>query len=104
MARRTWRWSPERGELIEITPRTRDEAHYVIGDGRAFISPIDGTRIEGRVAFERHCKQHNVVPTEELRGNTREYDRYEEQHNDRSLREQLWELTDKSMRGRKCRD
>jgi hypothetical protein len=104
MARRTWRWSPERGELVEVTPYVEREGHFVFGDMADFISPIDGSRISGRAAYEQHCRKHNVIPTEELKGNTAVRDRYEEQRRDASLREMLWEYTDKSMRGRKCRD
>lgn len=103
MARRTWRWSPEKGELIEVTPREDAGCHFVQGDMPAFISPLDGSRIEGRAAYEAHCRKHNVVPTAELQGNTREYDRYAAERDRRAMRELLWEQTDKSMRGQRLR-
>jgi hypothetical protein len=68
------------------------------------VSPLDGTRIQGRRQYEEHCRKHNVVPTESLKGVSAERDRYAEERDRRALREQLWEYTDKSMRGRACRD
>lgn len=33
-----------------------------------FVSPIDGTIVRGRAGMREHCKRHNVVPTNELKG------------------------------------
>lgn len=32
------------------------------------VSPIDGTIIKGRAGLREHCRVHDVVPTEELKG------------------------------------
>jgi len=33
-----------------------------------FVSPIDGTVVRGRAGLREHCKRHDVVPTNELKG------------------------------------
>lgn len=104
MARRTFRWSPEKREMVEVKSYVENDGHFVFGDTPRFVSPIDGSVIEGRRQYEDHCKRHNVVPTAELKGVTRGPSVVEEQRDRRELRERLWELTDKSMRGRRCRD
>ena len=104
MARRTFRWSPERREMVEVLPYEASEGHFVFGDKEAFRSPIDGSVVEGRRAFEEHCKRHNVVPTAELQGLKASSSVVEAQRDRQALRERLWEYTDKSMRGRRCRD
>ena len=43
-------------------------APAILGDSPDFISPIDGTLVSGRAGLRDHCKRHDVVPTEELRG------------------------------------
>jgi hypothetical protein len=105
MARRTFRYNPKSGRMEEILPYDDTNAgHFVFGDVPEFVSPLDGTRIQGRKQYEEHCRKHNVVPTEALKGATREQDRYGAERERRQLREMLWEYTDKSMRGRACRD
>lgn len=104
MARRTFRWNPQLREMVEVVPDGDDGLHYVRGDMDYFVSPIDGTIVNGRRGFEEHCKRHNVVPTAELKGLGRPTSAVAEQRERTELRERLWEYTDKSMRGRKCRD
>jgi hypothetical protein len=90
--------------MVEVLPYEVNEGHFVFGDTPRFKSPIDGSVIEGRRAYEDHCKRHNVVPTAELAGLKREPSAVAEQRDRQALREQLWELTDRSMRGRRCRE
>jgi hypothetical protein len=104
MAKRTFRWSPEKREMVEILPYEADGGHFVFGDTPRFVSPLDGSVIEGRKQYEDHCKRHNVVPTAELKGLQRGPSMVDKQRERQQLREQLWELTDRSMRGRRCRD
>ena len=33
-----------------------------------FVSPIDGMVVRGRAGLREHCKRHDVVPTQELKG------------------------------------
>jgi hypothetical protein len=101
--RRIFRYDRVSGEMVEVTP-TYDEHHYVRGDLPAFVSPLDGSVVEGRRAYEDHCRRHNVVPTADLAGNTPSESVVAKERERRELRGMLWELTDKSMRGRKCRD
>jgi hypothetical protein len=39
-----------------------------IPDSPEFVSPIDGQRYSGRAGLREHCKIHNVVPNNELKG------------------------------------
>lgn len=43
-------------------------APAILGDYAPFISPIDGTVVEGRRQFREHCLKHDVVPTADLAG------------------------------------
>ena len=43
-------------------------APAVLPDIEPFVSPIDKTVIGSRSALRAHCKAHDVVPTEELKG------------------------------------
>lgn len=43
-------------------------APAIIADSPAFVSPIDGSVVDGRAALRDHCARHNVVPTAELKG------------------------------------
>lgn len=43
-------------------------APTVMGDLPDFVSPIDGSVVSGRAGMREHCKQHNVVPTADLKG------------------------------------
>jgi hypothetical protein len=40
----------------------------VYGDLPDFVSPIDGKTYSGRAGLREHCKIHDVVPTEDLKG------------------------------------
>ena len=58
----------ERG--VDVIPddvgSTRSAA--VLGDVPDFVSPIDGSVVSGRAGLREHCKKHDVVPTQELKG------------------------------------
>ena len=60
------------GKLVEkhlAEPLFQDSlAPAVLPDIEPFISPIDKTVIGSRAALRNHCKIHDVVPTEELKG------------------------------------
>lgn len=58
------------GVLIESTPEYHEAQGGVaiLPDLPDVVSPIDGTVIRGRAGLREHCKRHDVVPTEELKG------------------------------------
>lgn len=69
------RWIQIEGKLYEVGVDTLPEvdgaaghACTVLGDLPGFRSPIDGTFVEGRAALREHCKKHDVVPSQELKG------------------------------------
>lgn len=43
-------------------------APAIIADTPPFVSPIDGSVVDGRAALREHCRRHDVVPTAELKG------------------------------------
>jgi hypothetical protein len=43
-------------------------APAIIADTPPFVSPIDGSVVNGRAALRDHCARHGVVPTAELKG------------------------------------
>lgn len=50
----------ERGMERYLTPI------QISGDMQAFVSPIDGTVVNGRAGRREHMLRHNVVPTDEI--------------------------------------
>lgn len=71
MARQSWVQDRHTGKLIpkdEYYASRPASGTAVLGDMQAFVSPIDGKVVEGRVAFREHCLKHNVVPTADLAG------------------------------------
>jgi hypothetical protein len=87
--------------MVEITPSGAvDDGHFVRGELQPFRSPITGEWIDSRSKYAAHCQRHNVVPTEELRGNKGEGDRYAANRERRALRERLWEGVDRAMNRR----
>lgn len=103
MPRRSFRYDPTCGEMVEITPSDDPfGGHYVRGDLQPFVSPIDGTLVEGRKQYEAHCRAHNVVPTEDLKGNApQQASRHEVERERRELRSQLWERVDRALHQRR---
>jgi len=69
-------WRIPEGERDEMWARklAMDEKTTPVGvfrfvpDIDSFVSPIDGTVINGRAGLREHCKRHDVVPTQELAG------------------------------------
>lgn len=49
----------------EVAPR---RSVTIMPDLPDFVSPIDGTIVSGRAGLREHCKRHNVVPTNDLKG------------------------------------
>lgn len=61
------------GELVWIRPDLQAPVDggistAVFGDNLRFVSPIDGTVVEGRAAMREHCRRHDVIPNQELAG------------------------------------
>jgi len=61
------------GELVWIRPDLEAPVDggistAVFGDNVRFVSPIDGTVVEGRAAMRDHCRRHDVVPNQDLQG------------------------------------
>jgi len=92
MARRRFRYDPESGEMVEITYTPEPSTHMIMGDVPAFVSPLDGSVVEGRREYHEHMKKHNVVPSEAG----------DEKRRPPSVdlvprREAIWEAVDRSM-------
>ena len=69
MTRKSYIQGPD-GKLYDKSELTHQEhtLHTVQGDLPDFISPIDGSVVSGRAGLREHCRKHDVVPTEELKG------------------------------------
>ena len=93
MARRTFRYDPALDQMVEIDPdRSVPTGTMVIGDVPAFVSPLDGSVVEGRRAYYEHMKRHNVVPFE-----TGDEKRRPPPVNPAPRREAIWEAVDRSI-------
>jgi len=65
MVRRRFVYDPATKKMVEVEPHVRsDDSPMVHGDIPAFLSPLDGTIVEGRRAYYEHMRKHNVVPFE----------------------------------------
>lgn len=58
----------DKAELQGVENPAGVGAPAIIADAPAFVSPIDGSVVNGRAALRDHCARHNVVPTAELKG------------------------------------
>lgn len=58
----------DKAELQGVENSAGVGAPAIIADTAAFVSPIDGSVVDGRAALRDHCARHNVVPTAELKG------------------------------------
>lgn len=58
----------DKAELQGMEGASSVGAPAIIADSPAFVSPIDGSVVDGRAALRDHCARHNVVPTAELKG------------------------------------
>ena len=96
MARRRFRYNPELKEMVEIHYVDEGSSDFpmVAGDIPAFVSPLDGTVVEGKRAYYEHMRKHNVVPfeagDEKAKSQSNKVDR-------QALRERLWEYADKAI-------
>jgi len=48
--------------------RGKQRTHFIQPDIPEFVSPIDGRSVRGRVQYRKHCRDHDVVPTMDLKG------------------------------------
>jgi hypothetical protein len=96
--KRTFRYDPLSGQMIEVIWSDDPRLHSVVGEIEPFISPRDGTVIRSRAHMRDYMERHNLVHFDPT--NKGESDRYAQSHGDRALREQLWERVDKMMRKR----
>lgn len=71
--RRRWRWSRERGELVEIAiQRPTNEAPTVWDDLPGYQSPVSGLWIEGRRARRDDLARNQCRPWEGMEQEKRE--------------------------------
>ena len=57
-----------RPDLCATEPAQTGQSAAIFGDNARFISPIDGAVVEVRAAMREHCRRHDVVPNQELKG------------------------------------
>ena len=93
MAKRTFRYDPVSGQMIEVIWSDDPRLHSIQGEIEPFISPRDGTVIRSRAHMRDYMAKHNLVHFDPT--NKAESDRYEQGHKDRALREALWEHIDR---------
>lgn len=100
MPRRRFRYDRTLGEMVEITYVEEDSssgAPMVHGDIPAFVSPLDGSVVEGRRAYEEHMRKHNVVPFEQGSEKKNQPAQSRSPQARQELRERLWEYVDKAV-------
>lgn len=74
--RRRWRWSRERGELVEISvQQPRSEAPVIWDDLAGYESPVSGLWIEGRKARRDDLARHQCRPWEGMEQERKEADK-----------------------------
>ena len=98
MARRTFRYDPATGTMVEVD--RQDEVHHTMvrGDIPDFVSPLDFTTVSGAAQYREHMKRHNVVPAEPG------FEKVRPRKADPTpRREAIWEAVDRSIQrnGRK---
>ena len=49
-------------------PAQNSSAPTIMPDLPDFVSPIDGKEYRGRAGLREHCKVHDVVPNDDLKG------------------------------------
>ena len=62
------RWRTGLDQTRPASPVDGGVSAAVVGDNIRFVSPIDGTIVEGRAAMREHCRRHDVVPNQDLQG------------------------------------
>lgn len=95
MPRRRFRYDRTLDKMVEIFDYAPDVQTMVHGDIPAFRSPLDGTIVEGRRAYEEHMRKHNVVPFE--KGDEVRKAPQQDPQSRQQLRERLWEFADKAI-------
>jgi hypothetical protein len=97
MTRRRFRYDPELKEMVEVSYADEGSSDFpmVHGDIPAFVSPLDGTVVEGKRAYYEHMRKHNVVPFE--KGDEVRKVQKENPQDRQALRERLWEFADKAI-------
>lgn len=71
--RRTFRYDPALGHLVEVSYSAERVAPDVYGDLPAYTSPIDGKLVDGRAQRREDLKRHGCRPYED--GERSEMDR-----------------------------
>lgn len=68
--RRRYVYDPILKEMVEKGTEVWEEdlLPKILGDIEPYVSPIDGTVISSRSGLRDHMKRHDVVLTEDLRG------------------------------------
>jgi hypothetical protein len=103
VTRRRFRYDREQGCMVEVPINDAIDDHTMVhGDIPAFVSPLDGSTVEGRRAYEEHMKKHNVVPFEA--GDEKKKPPGRSDADRKAMREMIWEYTDRVSRGHKARD
>jgi hypothetical protein len=109
MARRRFRYDPDLKEMVEIHYADEGSSDFpmVAGDIPAFVSPLDGTVVEGKRAYYEHMRKHGVVPYEAGDEKAKVESHQVKQRARQEMRERLWEYADKAQQrgpGRSIRD
>jgi hypothetical protein len=99
MPKRTFRYDRKLDKMVEMVNEDADERQTMVrGDIPAFRSPLDGTMVEGRRAYEEHLRKHNAVPFE-----AGDEKRKPQKENPTPRRELIWEVVDRSIQQRNRR-
>jgi len=100
MPRRRFRYDPELKEMVEIHYVDEGSSDFpmVQGDIPAFVSPLDGTVVEGKRAYYDHMQKHGVVPFEAGDEKKNQPPKPGSTARERqALREHLWENVDRAI-------
>ena len=99
MARRRFRYDPDLKEMVEIHYADEGSSDFpmVAGDIPAFVSPLDGTVVEGKRAYYEHMRKHNVVPFEAGSEKAKSQSHQVDQKARQALREHIWENVDRAI-------
>jgi hypothetical protein len=103
--RRRYRYDKATDKFVEITDgqghaEADSHATMVLGDIPAFVSPLDGTIVEGRKAYVEHVSTilYRSAGSEKVRPAGRAPEER------KAMREFLWEKVDRVKRGYKAQD
>jgi len=103
VTRRRFRYDRALDKMVEVSlEAATDDYTMVHGDIPRFVSPLDGTVVEGRRQYVEHMQKHNVVPFEA--GDEKKRPQGRTAADRQALREQLWERVDRVNQGHKARD